>query len=278
MLTRERDVTWGMSDAWWHGMTRGALHGFFAMSIADDKVDSDKAIVSALSLGSLAEGIGFTAYANLTKASAGTTNSLGKGSDFGSGFAIGATALVTDPSDLTLRGAAVSGLLGAAGGYAGGYYYARERKPTWGDVEVLRTTGVVGAYAGVLPLILGEVENDRAYVFAAMVGGAGGLVLGDFLLRDRDFTTGQGIVTELSTFAGGAAGAGIGYLISPGDNLADAKIIATGAILGAAGGFALTYYGLDTKVAPSAGAPPVTFQLVPDVTPERKGLVIAGSF
>jgi hypothetical protein len=286
MLTRDQEVTWGMTDAWWHGATRGALHGYFFLTLGDPHTQTDKEIFTALSLGSLIEGVGFTAYAWRSRAGAGFTNSLSKGSDFGTGFAIAGAAFI-DPDSTSDRGLVTAGLLGAAGGYLGGWYYAKLRAPTWGDGEVLRTTGIVGAYTAILPLILGDVDpgdNARVWLALVMAGAGGGLVAGDYLLRDRDFTAGQGIVTELSTLAGAAAGAGIGYLVSPetdssSDDTTAAKVIAVGAILGAIGGFGLTYLGLDTHVGAKAQAtPPVTIQLVPDITPERRGLVVAGSF
>jgi hypothetical protein len=145
---------------------------------------------------------------------------------------------------------------------------------------VLRTTGLLGAYVGAVPLILGEVENRRAWATTVMLGAGAGLVVGDRLLDGHDFTTGQGIVTELATLAGGLAGGGIGYLISPdNDDTAELKMMTTGAVLGAAGGFALTYLGLDTSVrsAPQ-GTPSMTLHIGPALSRDQKGLLAAGTF
>jgi hypothetical protein len=109
----------------------------------------------------------------------------------------------------------------------------------------------------------------------------GGLYLGDRLLDGHDFTPGQGIVVELSSMAGALVGGGLGYLVTPGDSdSTDAKIIATGAVLGAVAGFGLSYTGLDTETRRPDGtrAPGLSLQLAPDLAPGHKGLVLAGAF
>lgn len=282
LLTRDEPVSWGMSDAWLYGSTRGALHGAFLLMLAGDGANpSDKEVFSTLSVASLAEGTGFTLWAQATHASAGLTNAMGGGSDFGIGFSLGLSSLVLPDDSIGLRWAGIAGLAGAAVGYGAGYWYGSLRNPTWGDGTVLRTAGTLGAYASAVPLILGEVENRQAIAATLMVGAAGGLVLGDRLLDGHDFTTGQGIVTELATIAGALSGAGLAYLATP-DSTSDSgveKALATGAVLGAVGGFALTYLGLDTTAKPAPQtAPSVTLHIGPDLTHDHKGLVAAGTF
>src|SRR5207244_2125216 len=101
-----------------------------------------------------------------------------------------------------------------------------------------------GAYVAAMPLIYGEVANYHVDAAVLVAGTLGGLYLGDRLLDGHDFTPGQGIVVELSSIAGGLVGGGLGYLVTPGDDDGtDAKIIATGAVLGAVAGFSLSYTG-----------------------------------
>jgi hypothetical protein len=282
LLTRDEPVSWGMSDAWLYGSTRGALHGAFLLFVAGDNSNpSDKEVFSTLSLASLAEGTGFTLWANQTRASAGLTNAMGGGSDFGIGFSLGLSSLVLPDDSLGLRWAGIAGLAGAAVGYGAGYWYGTLRNPTWGDGTVLRTAGTLGAYASAVPLILGEVENRQAIAATLMVGAAGGLVLGDRLLEGHDFTTGQGVVTELATIAGALSGAGLAYLATPDSTSStnEEKALATGAVLGAVGGFALTYLGLDTAAKPAPQtAPSMTLHIGPSLTHDQKGLVAAGTF
>ena len=279
LLTRDVQVTWGMTDAWSYGSTRGALHGFFALAIGTHDFGS-KPTLGTLTLGSLAEGIGFTLWAREAHASAGLTNIIGKGGDFGMGFALAASSLALPDRDLTARWAGGTGLIGGAIGMGAGWYYGTVRQPTWGDGEVLRAAGAVGAYAALVPAILAnDGKNRQLDVALAIGGGIGGLIAGDRLLAGHHFSVGQGIITELSTLALAGGGAGLGYLISPSnDSHAQDKIIATGAILGGVAGFALAYLGLDTEVRPDPPAPPISVHLTPDLAPGRRGVQLAGTF
>ena len=58
------------------------------------------------------------------------------------------------------------------------------------------------------------------------------------------------------------------------------RTISTGALLGAVGGFALAYRGLETRSAGRGGSQPpaISLHLAPDLTPERRGVTLAGSF
>jgi hypothetical protein len=280
LVTRTSPVTWGMSDAWWHGATSGALHGAMALAIGDSDVDTT-AMLTALSLGSLGEGTLATLWAQATDASPGLTNVMGKGSDFGAAFGAGLAAIVLPADQVTTRSMSIAGLAGTGAGYLLGWEYAQKRDVTWGDAEVLSDAGLLGAAVAAVPLVLGQPDNYRVVVGTLVGGAALGLVAGDRLLEGRDFSPGQGVVMELSSIAGGLVGAGLGYLISPSDDdSAEGKIITTGAALGGVGGFALAYLGLDTRAQRPDGAqaPALTLQLAPDLAPGRKGLVLAGRF
>jgi hypothetical protein len=280
VLTRDEPVTWAMTDAWWYGGTRGALHGLLALDVADSDPDSDASLTAA-SIGSLVEGTGFTVWAKLTDATPGLTNVMGKGADFGAAVSLGVASIIMPDSAWDENAASASALIGAGAGFVLGNVYGHARDMTWGDGEVLRATGLLGAYAAALPLIYGEADDRRVIAGTLVAGGLAGLYLGDRLLDGHDFSAGQGIVVELSTYAGALAGAGLGYLVSPDDNdTAEAKIIATGVILGAIGGFTASYMGLDTEARrPDPKAPPgVALHIAPDLTADRKGIVVAGSF
>src|SRR5262249_7886421 len=142
-------------------------------------------------------------------ASTGVTNAISKGGDFGGLFGLGLAFALLDAESETYpppdhsRAYAGSALLGSGIGIAAGYQYAKRRDLTWGDSEVLRSTLMIGAYTAYVPLVLGEVDSERGAVGALMAGGAVGLAVGDYLLRDRNYSAGQGIVQELSPIAGG---------------------------------------------------------------------------
>lgn len=280
MLTRDRPVSMGTATAWIHGSTRGILHGVAALAVIDRESSDDKAIWGTLTLASMAEGTGFALWADHVGATTGLVNTMGHVSDVAGLAGLGlAHALVGETVSGRTIGAA--GLIGSGLGYGLGYAYARARNPTWGDGEVLRSATLLGAYTAILPLIYAGVDNERVYSATLVAGAAAGLYVGDHLLEGRDFTPGQGIVTELSPLAGGLVGAGLGYLISPDDGDSAGKIIATGGALGGLAGFALAYAGLDTYA--QAGSAPgarsaTTFQLTPDLRPDHKGLALTGTF
>lgn len=281
LATRNTTVTWGMTDAWWWGATRGVYHGSFAAVVISPKgYDSPRPVFATISLSSIGEGLAFTLWAHETRAPAALTNLMGKGGDFGMMFGAGLMATVTpNDGENSARLVAAAGLGGAAVGVISGYELAPHRDFTWGDSEVLRAAGYLGGYAALVPLVLAETTNYRVYFPTVIAGMTGGLLIGDRLLEGRDFSPGQGIVTELSTLAGGAVGAGLGYLISPNnDHKAEAKIILTGGVLGAIGGFALAYLGLDTKGTHGGGAAPASVQIVPQIGKDQQGLSIAGTF
>ncbi|MDX2090382.1 MAG: hypothetical protein SFX73_21165 [Kofleriaceae bacterium] len=285
-LTRDKPISWGVTDAWIHGATRGMWRGYSLLQVFRGDPDySDpyeyedpfRADFTSVALGSLAEGTAFALVADHLHASPGLTNALGKASDYGSLLALGLTATVADESEISLRMAAGTMLLGAGVGYGLGYAYAQHRDLTWGDSEAIRAGGIVGLVTAAVPLVIAEPDSSRAIAGTLVAGGVAGLVIGDRLVRDRDFSPGQGVIMEVSTLAGGLVGGGVGFLVSPDDNKTEPKVIAIGAALGAVAGFAIPYLGLDTS-QPSAGGTPGAFQIVPAVSSEQRGLVVAGTF
>jgi len=289
LIARDRPITWGVTDAWIHGATRGGWHGYALLTLArgdwndesepgDPEPDeSPRDELASVALGSLAEGTAAALLAHYAGASPGLTNAMTKASDFGSLAALGLTATVAD--DLSPRAIAGSTLLGGAVGYGLGYAYAQRRALTWGDSEALRAATLVGVSVAASTILIGEIDDTRAVGGLLTAGGITGLVLGDVLLRGRDFSPGQGVVTELSTLAGGLVGAGLGYLVSPDDGDAQTILISAGLSLGVVAGFAVPYLGFDTRPRARAGVVPATsFQLVPAFSTDHRGLAVAGTF
>jgi hypothetical protein len=280
LATHDAAITPSMTDAWIHGATRGAWHGYNALALAGgESNDADlRATFGSLSLGSIAEGTGFALFARETAATTGLTNAMGKASDFGSLLALGLSAtLVPDDADLTPRAVAGVSLLGAGLGYVAGYGYAQRRDVTWGDGEAMRASLMVGLSVASVPLVIAEAEDRRAIAGTLVVGASAALVVGDQLLRDRDFSAGQGIVMEVSTLAGGLVGAGLGYLISPDEESAMAKVVVTGAAIGTVAGFAIPFVGFDTRPRATGGVP-ASVQIVPTMSSEQRGVTILGTF
>lgn len=278
LASREAPVTWAMTDAGWYGLTRGVAHGGMLLEIVDDHA-SYKAFLAAVSVGSIVEGLGATYWAQQTQASAGLTNAMSKGGDYGMLIAMAAASTAMSSGNQKPSVIAGAGLAGAAGGVLAGYKIAQHRDFTWGDGEVLRSAATVGIAIAASPLVVGETTNHRI-ILPVLVGGAvAGLVGGDLLLDGHDFTAGQGIITELSTIAGAATGAGIGYLASGSQYNADKNVLMIGAALGAAAGFGVAFGVLDTT-PPARGTDRSrsSFQIMPDIGSGHHGLTLAGAF
>jgi uncharacterized membrane protein YeaQ/YmgE (transglycosylase-associated protein family) len=135
-------------------------------------------------------------------------------------------------------------LLGTTAGLAGGYWLERDRDNTWGDAEVMRASGLVGVLAGIAAAD-GFNARDRQTAATIMVAGLAGTVIGDRLVARTDFSVGQSVLVDLSTAAGGLAGAGLLYLVSPRDWSERPFLVA--ATLGAAGGLTASYLMLDGR-------------------------------
>ena len=113
---------------------------------------------------------------------------------------------------------------------------ARHRDYSYGDASVMRNAGILGAFAGTMVADWFHPQ-DKAYVTAAMICGAAGLVGGDRLVANTDFNVGQSVLNTLGMVAGGLLGLGVGY-VSTSDN---GTFLLTSSMLGSALGFAATY-------------------------------------
>jgi hypothetical protein len=82
-------------------------------------------------------------------------------------------------------------------------------------------------------------KDKKWYTGAAMAGSALGLFLGDYLVRERDFTRSQGNYIALGTLASGIVGAGIGYALA--DDGSKLNYVYSIGAVGAAVGFGAIY-------------------------------------
>jgi hypothetical protein len=180
----------------------------------------------------------------------------------------------------------VSGLAGNAAGLILGKVLADSdgTRLTWGDGEVNRAAGLLGAFAaGAMADWFGafDEESSRVAIGALLAGSAGGLYLGHRLAVRTDFSVGRAVLVDLGTLAGGLLGAGITYLATP-DDYDNHTPYVTAAAGGAILGFALTTYSLgvpgniDSGPASSTGFTP---QLVPMLGHSgQRGIALAGLF
>lgn len=120
--------------------------------------------------------------------------------------------------DATPEGHLVSLGLAAAGTWAAGRWPGAHGY-TLGDSRALRSWGLLGAQAA-WPIWAAAVDDQtddgshaKSFAAATVLGSAAGLVVGDRLLRDRQLSSGDGLLVLAGHVAGGLGALGIMYLL-----------------------------------------------------------------
>jgi hypothetical protein len=248
LATSYDDVTTGMAVMSLHGSTRGIVHGIalyeWLWDDDDDEVvvdeDNDDPQLQAALAASVVEGIGGYFWARQAHMNAGHAQTIGVAGDFGTLWGVGIAELLdADPEDETeVRGASV--LAASAAGLAAGAFLAEDRGYSWGSAEVVRTAGLLGAGIAATGVDISDTENANPYVAAAMAASVAGVVAGDRLVVERNFSVGEALLIDAGTIAGGALGLGAAYLLS--DDSSDSKPYTIAAAIGSTGAFALFYH------------------------------------
>ena len=200
-------------------------------------------------VGSLAEGIGALAWAKATDATAGEAHLVGVASDLAAAGAAG-LGVVVGPENLDESAYWGLALAGAAAGIGGGLALNARRDHSWGDVEIFRAVGLLGAYTGFATARIVTRDDERLFAGLALAGGTAGLIFGDRLVRDRDLAAGQGLLVDLGTVAGGLLGLGVAVLVGD-QSASDEKIYLGLSTAGAWAGFAATYASLSERSRPA---------------------------
>ena len=205
LATSGQPVTWGTTDLALYGATRGIAHGVFAYELfAGDGSNGDAALASSVA-GSLIEGVGGYLWARGANLRAGSTTAIGALGDFGLLEGVGLAHLADYFDGNHDAQAAGTILAGSALGLAGGAMLAGHRDYSYGDARIMRDGMLLGSC---LSLMVVDWFNpsDNTYRTGAMLGGVVGLVGGDRLVRDTEFTAGQSWLVTLGLVAGGAVG------------------------------------------------------------------------
>jgi len=295
MLTRHRELTWGTTNAAWYGGTRGILHGLMLGRMVTPD-GSTRGAALAILIGSALELTGATWWATAKDPSAGTVRTMAWAGDFGLLWGLGLAHLTGldlhdshssfSENDTGARLLLATGLVGNAAGVILGKVLADGSgdRLTWGDGEVNRAAGLLGAFAaGAMADWFDTFKQDtsRIAIGALMTGSAAGLYLGHRLTARTDFSVGRAVLVDLGTIAGGLLGAGVTYLATP-EGYDNHTPFVTAAAGGAILGFALTTYslgvpgGMDTVSAGKTGFSP---QLVPLLGHSgQRGVALAGLF
>jgi hypothetical protein len=239
VMTRNAPVTDAAATLCLYGGTRGIVHGVSLAGLVS-KDPSGRAVIASGMLVSIAEALAAFHIANRSNMTAGTSEAIGVGGDFGLGLGLGAAHLADYFDDDKEEAIAGSALLGSGVGLLAGKLLADHQPYTRGDAHVLCATGLLGGYIPLAVIDISGTENEKAYTAASMLGAVAGIGLGHKLVKGRDFTTGQGILIKLGEVAGGLIGLGVAYLVSSEDE-DNSVLYLTSSSIGAAGGFWLMY-------------------------------------
>lgn len=253
-LTQDRSVSYGAADLTLFGASRGIAHGFlFADMIQADRGDAQYVLGPAIVF-SLLEGGGGYLWADRAGIDGGTAGTIATGGDFGLGYGLGIGDLtgLAEGSDHR-SGFASLGLAGSAAGIVAGRWLASRRDYSYGDAAVMRAAGLVVAYGALAAVLATESNNgdgdSRPQTAAIMAASLGGLVLGDRLVKQTEFSYGQSILVNLGTVAGGLFGLGIALLATSGSD-GDTEILSSA--IGAAAGYAGSYAMLASEARHNA--------------------------
>lgn len=224
-----------------------------------DEGNDDKVILGLGILGSLAgQVLGYTAVER-TGADAGdvalwsTVGDLSLAYGFGTSYVLGLydgdpdcqfDVCYEDEFQRTPAGHAGTMAVGLAGLWAA-RRWSRQEDYTVGDARALLSAGVLGAQT-LLPLAWAVFENDdreggeKPFTASIIAGSAGGLWLGNRILRDYALTPSEGLLVQAGHVAGGLAALGITYLVDT-DLDGDELLYFTTSTLGSLAGAYFTF-------------------------------------
>ncbi|MFZ1948428.1 MAG: hypothetical protein WAW06_12850 [bacterium] len=238
LLTRHRAVTDGAATLSLYGGTRGIVHGALLPEIfSDEDIDGDDRIAGSL-FTSLAEYAAGYIIADRASMTAGTAEAICAGGDMGLLSGLVLRHMNDDGDDAD----AAYALAGSGVGLAGGYLLARMQPYTRGDAYTLRATASLGAYVGWAMTVDEDDEDSDVALAGLLVGEAAGVAAGHYLVRGRDFTTGQGVLMHVGQLAGGLFALGVVFLID--HDIDSSRPVTLSTSAGGIGGFLLTYHFL----------------------------------
>ncbi len=237
LLTNNANVTEGAASLALGGMFQGAMHGWLIGGLVAGEDLGPKTGFGLSILAGVSETVvGYVVGSNtgIKEGKAGVINTT----EFYSmvcGGLLGLTIL--GPSFSANEGIRLSSglaLAGAAGGIILGNIISNNQYFSATDATVYGTSGLLGLtlpYAVMVALLDGKIDG-RIVSGLGIVGTAGGLLLGNELVKGLNYRGEDGTIVVLGTIAGALIGIGVGVLAE------DSRVGAIAAWAGAAGGFA----------------------------------------
>jgi hypothetical protein len=240
----------------YYGLSRGFVHGLLLAETLKTNTDTDALLAFGVPIGETVVAVILASSEGMTP---GRAHVIGTGLDFGliAGFMVGGLAGASygeygtvgpktylPPLALSLAGGVASGLLVDA------------THLTWGDMEFIHMSGIIGAVSGAAALGSRDRPGRDWATLGALVGSAGGLALGGVLVQGKDFSVWQSLVMDGSALVAGITGT----LVALGTGLGDDDSVLIGAASGSAA-LGLSYLLLSPFAIPAEEKAPVKLSL-----------------
>ncbi len=236
-LTHDRQVTEASASSYIYGGLGGMFHGFNLRLIFFGESDISERISSSLVLGtSLAEGIGGFYISERYNYSPGRVDNIASGFFWGTAWAFEIMYIASEMENARASGAVL--FAGSLAGTGLGYFMSNTEDYSRGDVVVQNSVTLLGAYVPLAIVDLTKTDNEKIFIASSLSGSILGAALGYYLIKDKDFSTGQGGLISLGEFAGGLLGVGTAYYFSEGNR----ALYLTCSSIGSMAGLAILYY------------------------------------
>ncbi|PEN15203.1 hypothetical protein CRI94_02675 [Longibacter salinarum] len=210
VLTQNANATEAEADMTFYGGLQGAAHGLqlYLLASGDEDVDDERLATGVTALSIAGESLlGYTiarrndwsgGHAEMTSFTGLSGNLIGYG--LARGF-VGDGGSVRLLSGLSIAGSLTGAVIG--------HQLGRSDRYTEGDARIYLQTGLLAANLSGSTLAAADVDGEYGPSLAVTLAGTGGLVLGRYLVRNRDFTSAQGNLVVLGGVAGSLFGGGI---------------------------------------------------------------------
>jgi hypothetical protein len=266
-MTQHKRVTDADGGFAYYGGTRGIVYGILIDNLIEGESSTDRSQTGFGMLGSVAglfAGYHIAEHAEMTPGTVGMIATCGDlGLIWGGGVSHlgGYFAADHDEDNKAFPTAATMTPFGVVG-LATGAVLANTQTFTRGDVAMVKGAIYLGAAVPIATGLALSKEDSKTLTAAGIGGSVAGVVVGNMLVRNKDFTSGQGALTLLSTVGGVLGGMGLTYAVIGGDH--DAGPYAVAGTLGGILCYGLAYSAYSPEATANSDH---SLRFDPEVTP-----------
>jgi len=236
--TKNKTVSVAQASLSFYGQSRGIYHGMSVPMLFDENPDF-KTVLGAGVVVSLFEGFMGNHLARSWNYTAGAASMMQMGGDMGTAFGFLFSDVLNFYNDGKTKAIFGTALASSYLGLWAGKRMGDTRQYTTGDAIVFRSTVILSSYIPLIFVNYTEPDKSKPFTIAALSGGAIGCFFAQRLVKNKEFSTGQGVLISLGELAGGLLGLGAAYLIAPDDD--SDKLFMTGIGIGGIAGLAIMY-------------------------------------